>query len=482
MIGEKKRFRIPGYITVIIIIGGLLGLGAIFNQFALKTDELAYYKRGVTPTNGGGTNFFIKGENAEAPTVLLLGGWGTASPILDYMPLTEVLMDRVRVITVERPGYGSAGSEFSERTLDNMVEEMRAGLGDIGEKGPFVIAAHTTSGLEAIHYAALYPNEVAGIMFLNAFSPGAYYYQADRILDYLKAYTVPIPKYTGVFRIIGFFKPDLFTPGEYVEPEEYAAMFYRNTMSGAMRAELRMLMKNARTALLHDGVNVQNVAFIDSEQYERANPELQRMWDDAFWNVVFTESGSHMHGVETARIANEIMRLVTEAPEIIEYNEEPDYYDDDEEPPEEWMSKTKELSSFYDLRDGNPFSVVGFSFYDEIDYERVNVLAEHPELGITETVLNSGENDDLFLIFAGNTGFSAFRAYGTGNYLGVILSEDNPQKVYDILGEPDYSEDKFDDDNMYEGSVIMYRFGSAVLHMETDRNNIIIRIDYRAEE
>lgn len=309
---EKKRFSVPWYVVLIIILGVILGGGAVFNQFALKSDEIEHPAPGKIPENGGGAHFYTSGQrmNTEQPAVLLLGGWGTASPVLDYMPLIDRLSDTVQIITVERPGYGWAKNSFSERTLDNMVEEMRAGLEELNLAAPFVIVAHTTSGLEAIHYAKLYPNEVAGIVFLNSLSPGGYFYQADKLLDYLKALTYPVPKYTGIFRIISLFKPELLATGPEVDAKKYAAAYSKNIMSKAMFAELRMMSKNAKTAIKDGYVEVPSVTFVDSKAYNDSNPELVRVWSDYYGNVIETEVGSYIHGFEPDTVTDEILSLV----------------------------------------------------------------------------------------------------------------------------------------------------------------------------
>lgn len=309
---EKKRFSVPWYVVLIIILGVLLGGGAVFNQTALKNDEQEYPPPGHIPVNGGGAHFYISGQKAavEQPTVLLLGGWGTASPVLDYMPVIDRLTGSAQIITVERPGYGWADSEFSERTLDNMVEETRAGLEELDLLAPYVIVAHTTAGLEAIHFAKLYPNEVAGILFINSMSPGGYFYQEDRLLDYIKALTMPIPKYTGIFRAISLFKPELFATGPEVDAERYAMLYNKNVMSKAMFAELRMLRKNAKTALLDGYVEVPSTAFVDSKPYNDSNPELVRVWSDYFGGVIETEVGSYIHGFEPDKVVSEIINLL----------------------------------------------------------------------------------------------------------------------------------------------------------------------------
>ncbi|MCL2085219.1 MAG: alpha/beta hydrolase [Oscillospiraceae bacterium] len=310
-----RRRRLPWYVITLLFCLGFFGGGSIWNQWMdARTAELyppqgviipdlpmdygdggedaappsarpgaAGEEEGVPEAAEASIHVMVRGQRTREnqPSVLMLGGWGTVSPALDYQPLYRTLTDRARVIIVEKPGYGWSGRLFSERTLDNMVEDIIYALGGLEESGPFVVVAEGTAGLEAIRMAETHPSMVAGIVFINAPPPAVYAYRVSRPLDYLKAYTYPAPRVTGVFRAIAAFAPELLSGGRpEADVEAYAVMFCHNVMSAAMRAEARMLSRNARSCLADAaGLKVPAVSFIDRAGYE-ANPEISRVWSD----------------------------------------------------------------------------------------------------------------------------------------------------------------------------------------------------------
>ena len=77
----------------------------------------------MVSVDGKKMSIYITGSGAH--TIVLMPGLGTASPILDFMPLTEELAESNRVVVVEPFGYGWSDVTTEERTVQNQVEELR---------------------------------------------------------------------------------------------------------------------------------------------------------------------------------------------------------------------------------------------------------------------------------------------------------------------------------------------------------------------
>ncbi len=114
-----------------------------------------------------------KTERAGA-SIVLLSGWGTPCPTYDFKPLWSLLASRYDVAVVERPGYGWSGRTKRPRDIATMSDETRSALREAGMPGPFAVAAHSISGLEALHWAQLYPDEVSAIIGLDMAVPQVY--------------------------------------------------------------------------------------------------------------------------------------------------------------------------------------------------------------------------------------------------------------------------------------------------------------------
>jgi pimeloyl-ACP methyl ester carboxylesterase len=88
--------------------------------------------------------------------------------------------ETTRVCTYDRPGtYAEIGEEIlpsrsdaiaQPRTAPEVAAELHALLEAASVPGPYVLAAHSLGGLFARLYASTYPDEVVGLVLVDAFS------------------------------------------------------------------------------------------------------------------------------------------------------------------------------------------------------------------------------------------------------------------------------------------------------------------------
>ncbi|GAA0803586.1 alpha/beta hydrolase [Faecalicatena orotica] len=107
-------------------------------------------------------------------TIVFLSGSGTECPTYDFKPLWHLLAGKVNMVVVERPGYGWSGQTGLPRDIDTVLEETREALRKADITGPFIPAAHSMSGLEAIYWSQKYPEEIKAIIGLDMAVPKAY--------------------------------------------------------------------------------------------------------------------------------------------------------------------------------------------------------------------------------------------------------------------------------------------------------------------
>ncbi len=112
------------------------------------------------------------GEN----TIVLLSGLGTAAPVLDFEPLINQMAKNHKVVVVEPFGYGWSDMTEKERTVENIVEEIRTALKESGIEGPYILMPHSISGIYSIYFADKYPNEVKAIIGIDPTLPKAVEY------------------------------------------------------------------------------------------------------------------------------------------------------------------------------------------------------------------------------------------------------------------------------------------------------------------
>ena len=161
-------------LVTVAAIGAVLGLGlattTIVNVVAsgAEQDRIEAYGESVT-VDGRDMNVLVTGQGAQ--TVVLLPGFGTASPVLDFEPLVSDLAQDHRVVVVEPFGYGLSDGTDRERTTANIVTEVHAALQalDVDE---YILMGHSIAGIYGIEFARRYPDEVRAFVGIDTSAPG----------------------------------------------------------------------------------------------------------------------------------------------------------------------------------------------------------------------------------------------------------------------------------------------------------------------
>lgn len=74
------------------------------------------------------------------------------------------------MITVEPFGYGLSDQVDTERSIENIIEELHTCLEEIGVH-QYYLMAHSISGLYSLYYANTYPEEIHGFMGIDSSVP-----------------------------------------------------------------------------------------------------------------------------------------------------------------------------------------------------------------------------------------------------------------------------------------------------------------------
>lgn len=142
-------------------------------------------------------------QGAGNKTIVLLSGYGTPSPIANFMPLANKLSENYKVITIEYFGYGFSDDVSKNRTNEDFVEEIRGTLKELKIEPPYILMPHSFSGIYAMHYANEYPDEIEAIIELDASKPNQ---MKDKQVA-TKNFWNKIKSFVGIYRIIDWCKP-----------------------------------------------------------------------------------------------------------------------------------------------------------------------------------------------------------------------------------------------------------------------------------
>ncbi|WP_339184243.1 alpha/beta hydrolase [Oceanobacillus sp. FSL W7-1293] len=129
----------------------------LFNNIMTAFEQKTYPPIGeFVEVDGKDMHIYIKGEGDN--TIVLMSGLGTAAPALDFEPLLNELAKENKVVVVEGFGYGWSELTEKERTVENIVEELRIALKQSDIHGPYILMPHSVSGIYGMYFANVYPD------------------------------------------------------------------------------------------------------------------------------------------------------------------------------------------------------------------------------------------------------------------------------------------------------------------------------------
>src|SRR5437867_5189466 len=132
---------------------------------------------------GGGRKMYLECRGSDSPTVILEAGYRNDAEIWSTQlePGMKTVFSEVpkftRVCAYDRPGtfldathLGRSTPVPMPRTARDLVSDLHALLQTAHVPGPYVFAAHSLGGIFARLYASTYPNEVVGMVLVDALS------------------------------------------------------------------------------------------------------------------------------------------------------------------------------------------------------------------------------------------------------------------------------------------------------------------------
>lgn len=168
-----KILKIFNYTLFIIF---LLAITFILWKFISKNNDknklneyIEKYSKRLN-INGNKMSYDIVGESHNI-TIVILPGFGSISPIIEFKSLNDALCDKYKIVTLEPFGYGFSDKVDTERTLENVVSELHECTKNLGIEN-YYLMGHSTGGLYSLEWANEYPNEVLGFIGLDNDVPG----------------------------------------------------------------------------------------------------------------------------------------------------------------------------------------------------------------------------------------------------------------------------------------------------------------------
>lgn len=199
--GILRAVGIAAFAFVIVVLASTITNAVLVQRE--RSSTVAYGER--VEVSGGALNVYRHGGGR--PTIVMLGGYGTAAPALDFAPLIREL-DGYEIVVVEGFGYGYSDLTAPPRTVENICTELHQALKQDGIDEPYVLLGHSIAGIYNLYYANRYPGDVAAVIGIDASVPGQ--------VNGLAGQDNPLGKLvsdTGLLRVVSAVAPSLVEPG-----------------------------------------------------------------------------------------------------------------------------------------------------------------------------------------------------------------------------------------------------------------------------
>lgn len=237
-------------IWLMLLLALLLAIGYVYQLRTTAADFVQFPPPGQLVDVGGySLHIHCTGEGG-GPTVVVDAGNGDFS--VSWIEIQREVEKSARICTYDRAGYGWSDTSPHPRTASHMANELHQLLVNANVEPPYLLVGHSLGGLTVRVYASLYPDEVAGVVLVDA----GHEDQLQRLPpEYLRLYKQQQSYFSvlgfmsrfGILRLIGSSSKgaDLAPPQVAKLPEEiqpvYLTMISHPSYFDTTLAELRAL-------------------------------------------------------------------------------------------------------------------------------------------------------------------------------------------------------------------------------------------------
>jgi len=160
-----KRIARAALAGLCVVAVSLAFAGALCEIIGRKRDTQRFLQRGHV-VHAGSIRMNIDCSGQGSPTVILESGSG--GPSIDWLMVQPEVAKFAHVCSYDRAGYGWSDSGPEPRSSLQIAHELKQLLQASGEKGPYILVGHSMGGYDIRVYTGLFPNDVAGMVLVDA--------------------------------------------------------------------------------------------------------------------------------------------------------------------------------------------------------------------------------------------------------------------------------------------------------------------------
>lgn len=226
----------------------LIVLGICYQYIGAWIDTRTYPPQG-TLVDVGGYRLHITSMGEGTPTVVLDSGLGHTS--LVWSLVQPEVATFTRVCSYDRAGYGWSDAGPVPRTSQQIVKELHTVLHTANIPGPYVLVGHSFGGLNMYVYAIEYPEEVAGLVLIDAVSKDVQTGNAEEFHWFIVINRIKFRLQAFINRL-GLFRLFILLRGPYA-----AMTFVQQLPETAQRPLLSSFMRQTFQAAALESISMQ---------------------------------------------------------------------------------------------------------------------------------------------------------------------------------------------------------------------------------
>ncbi|MBE0339449.1 alpha/beta hydrolase [Paenibacillus sp. 23TSA30-6] len=293
--------------AIVVFLVIVFTVNIICNQ--LEKEKIEPYGQ-LVPVDGKNMNVLIQGKGKE--TIVLLPGYGTGAPGIDFKPLVEQLTPFYKVVVIEPFGYGLSDVTEKERTVENIVAEIHECLQKLNIDR-YTLMGHSIAGIYGLEYVNKYEKEVRAFVGIDSSFP-----TQGGTDDEFPTEAYKLIKNSGFNRLLMKLNPDqLVAPKVDDETREQIRIIsLKNAMNPNIISEGENLKNNFKSAEnFKFPKNLPVIFFLQKKNtdVEGWTPEHEeQIKDSVHGKVVELEGGHYLHHTQSKEIVKDFRSFMEE--------------------------------------------------------------------------------------------------------------------------------------------------------------------------
>lgn len=161
-------------VTIVCFVALLISMDSCIQFRMSKTEIDDFFKGKMYPGVGHSyyvgkqkMNYIISGSDSLPIVIFVHGSPGSLSAFIDFMDDT-VLLNKVQMISVDRPGFGESNYGYAEASLAKQCQDIKPILDKHKNGRPVYLVGHSLGGPIIARMAMDYPELIDGLIFVAA--------------------------------------------------------------------------------------------------------------------------------------------------------------------------------------------------------------------------------------------------------------------------------------------------------------------------